>query len=73
MIEENNININKNSINNSNKINDNSQNLNLSNEIYKPILEKKNIDNNFFELVSVDNIENKDNISSSSSSSAENK
>ena len=73
MIEENNININKNSINISNKINDNSQNFNLSNEIYKPILEKKNIDNNFFELVSVDNNENKDNISSSSSSSEEDK
>ena len=73
MIEENKNNINSNSNNNNNKINSNPQNINLNNDIYKTILEKKNIDNNIFELVSVENIENKNNISSSSSSSEENK
>ena len=73
MIEENKNNINSNSNNNNNKINNNPQNINLNNDIYKTILEKKNIDNNIFELVSVENIENKNNISSSSSSSEENK
>jgi len=73
MIEENKNNIISNSNNNNNKINNKPLNINLNNDIYKTILEKKNIDNNIFELVSVENAENKNNISSSSSSSEEKK